>query len=209
MVCNALIDTGATRCCMSEVYYRKLQLPEVQLLLKISVRSATGSNLSLIGLVKCTFLLGDTPFEHSFIVHRKLTKPLILGRDFLVQNQIAVIYLDKGKCILDHQQHELLATMDVEVKPLLILANSLTIPGRNLTVVQVDSTLTKEQSGFLYEIEPNDLLMNEQPKLCIIPIIHKVDVYKPDNVPFVAINLLSDSIYLPNGEAMGFMHHQS
>ena len=25
-VCNALIDTGATRCCMSEEYYRKLQL---------------------------------------------------------------------------------------------------------------------------------------------------------------------------------------
>ena len=23
-VCNALIDTGATRCCMSEEYYRKL-----------------------------------------------------------------------------------------------------------------------------------------------------------------------------------------
>ena len=27
-VCNALIDTGATRCCISEKYYRKLQLPK-------------------------------------------------------------------------------------------------------------------------------------------------------------------------------------
>ena len=25
-MCNALIDTGATRCCMSEKYYKKLQL---------------------------------------------------------------------------------------------------------------------------------------------------------------------------------------
>ena len=25
-VCNALIDTGATRCCISEEFYRKLQL---------------------------------------------------------------------------------------------------------------------------------------------------------------------------------------
>ena len=25
-MCNALIDTGATRCCMSEEYYKKLQL---------------------------------------------------------------------------------------------------------------------------------------------------------------------------------------
>ena len=29
VVCSALNDTGATRCCMSEVYYRKLQLPEI------------------------------------------------------------------------------------------------------------------------------------------------------------------------------------
>ena len=101
-VCNALIDTGATRCCMSEAYYRKLQLPEVQLLHNVSVQSATGSNLAPLGLVKCTFLLGDTPFEYSVIVCRSLTRPLILGRDFLAQNQIAVRYSDQGKNILDH-----------------------------------------------------------------------------------------------------------
>ena len=115
----------------------------------------------------------------------------------------------KWKCILDHQQHELVAAVEVEVKPHLILANSVSIPGRTLAVVQVDSTLAKEKSGYLYEIEFNHLLMNEQPNLYINPIIHKADVYKPDNVPFVAINLSSDSIYLPKGEVIGFMHCQS
>ena len=76
-VCNALIDTGATRCCMNEAYYRKLQLPDIQPLHHVSIRSATGSNLAAPGLVKCTFLLGDTPFEYSFIVCRNLTRPLI------------------------------------------------------------------------------------------------------------------------------------
>ena len=51
--------------------------------------------------------------------------------------------------------------------------------------------------------------MNEQPNLYTIPIIHKVDIYKPGNVPFVAINLSLDVIYLPKGEVMGFMHCQS
>ena len=51
--------------------------------------------------------------------------------------------------------------------------------------------------------------MNEQPNLCIIPTIHKVDVYKSNNVSFVAINLSSDSISLPKGEIIGFMHCQS
>ena len=49
-VCNALIDTGATRCCISEEYYRKLQLMKNNLLLNFNVRSATGSNLAPIGL---------------------------------------------------------------------------------------------------------------------------------------------------------------
>ena len=56
-MCNALIDTGATRCCISE---------------------------NPIGLVNCTFELGGTKFSGDFIVCKNLTRPLILGRDFLI-----------------------------------------------------------------------------------------------------------------------------
>ena len=37
-MCNALIDTGATRCCMSEKYYKKLQLAKINLLQNVNVR---------------------------------------------------------------------------------------------------------------------------------------------------------------------------
>ena len=69
--CNALIDTGATRCCISEEYYRKLQLSKIHLLQNVSVRSATGSNLPPMGLVNCTFMLGDTTFNCDFIACEK------------------------------------------------------------------------------------------------------------------------------------------
>ena len=67
-VCNALIDTGTTRCSISGEYYRKLQLSKIHLLQNVSVRSATGSSLAPIGLVNCTFMLGDTSFDFDFIV---------------------------------------------------------------------------------------------------------------------------------------------
>ena len=67
-LCNALIDTGATRCCISEKYYRKLQLTKIHLLQNVNIRSATGSNLAPIGLIKCTFELGGTRFNCDFIV---------------------------------------------------------------------------------------------------------------------------------------------
>ena len=70
-LCNALIDTSATR-----------------------------SNLSPLGIVNCTFELGKTVFTNDCIVCQNLTRPLILGRDFLMKNRVTVRYSDDGKCTL-------------------------------------------------------------------------------------------------------------
>ena len=83
-MCNALIDTGATRSCMSKKYYKKLQVAEIHLLQNVNVKLATGSNLAPEGLVNCTFEMGKTKFNSEFIVCKNLTRPLILGRDFLI-----------------------------------------------------------------------------------------------------------------------------
>ena len=103
-MCNALIDTGATRSCMSEKYYRKLHLNKIHFLQNIHVRSATCSNLAPLGMVDCTFELGKTKFSSHFIVCKNLTRPLILGQDFLIRNQVSVKYSEEGKCILDYKQ---------------------------------------------------------------------------------------------------------
>ena len=56
---------------------------------------------------------------------------------------------------LDYKQQELIASISVDNKPQLSLANSMTLPGRALAVVYVNNNLKPEQSGLLYEIEPN------------------------------------------------------
>ena len=62
-------------------------------------------------------MLEDTSFDFDFIVCNNLTRPLILGRDFLIQNHITVRYSKNGRCILDHQQQELVAAIDMEIRP--------------------------------------------------------------------------------------------
>ena len=119
-----------------------------------------------------------------------------------------VQYANDGKCILDYQQQELVASLDIEDKPQLILANSMTLPGRSLAVVCVYNTLEPDQSGQLYEIEPNHYLNEICPNLCIIPMMHNADIHKTENVPLVVINLSTDYIYLSKGEFMGFMQNQ-
>ena len=153
-------------------------------------------------------MLGETSFHFDFIVCKNLTRSLILGRDSLIQNHITVRYSDDGKCILDHHEQELVAAMDMKIRPHLSITSSVSIPVRTLAVIQVNNTLTQEQSGHLYDVVPNYLLTNEYPNLYIIPSIHNVDFYKSENVPLVVINFLTDNIYLPKGEIMGFMQCQ-
>ena len=90
LMCNALIDTGAIRSCISETYYQNLPSTKTHHLRNISVRSATGTNLTPLCLINCSFELEKTRFNSDLSVCRNLTRPLILGRDFLIQNHITI-----------------------------------------------------------------------------------------------------------------------
>ena len=73
----------------------------------------------------------------------------------------------------------------------------------------MNNDLKYEQSGQLYEVESNHLLIEECPNLYIIPMMHNVDVHNTQNVPLVIINISTDSVYLLKGEIMDFMQNQS
>ena len=84
-MCNALIDTGTTKSCISERYYQQLPSTKMQSLKNISVKSATGSNLTPLGMIHCSFELGKIKFNSNLIVCRNLTRH----------------YAADGRCILD------------------------------------------------------------------------------------------------------------
>ena len=88
VICNDLVDTGASRSCISESFYRKLNLPPFKTLCRVNVRSVTGSNLVPLGIVTCSFILETENSFTEVIVCKHLVRPLILGEDFLRRNQI-------------------------------------------------------------------------------------------------------------------------
>ena len=97
-MCNALIDTGATKSCISERHYQQSPSMKIQHLKNISVKSATGSNLTPMGMINCSFELGKIRFNSTLSVCKDLTRHLILGRDFLMQNHITVYYVGFSFC---------------------------------------------------------------------------------------------------------------
>ena len=209
MLCNALIDTGATKSCMSESYYKTLHLDSIHSLVNTCVRSTTGSNLSPLGIVNCTLKLGKTSFVNDFIVCQNLTRPLILGKDFLMKNHITVHYAENGKCVLECQQEEMVTTLDITYTPHLKASTSVLLPGRTLAVIQVNSDLKPEQSGQIYEVQPNEVLSEKYPNIYVVPMIHNVDTYVPNTVPMVLINFSIDDVSISKGEIMGFLQSQS
>ena len=199
-MCNTLIDTGTTKSSISERYYQHLPSMKIQCLKNISVKSAMGSDLTPLGMINCSFKLGKLRFNSNLIVCRNLTRLLILGRDFLMQSHITVQYADDGKCILDYQQHEVIASIDIEDKPQLNMTHSVTLPGRTLAIVCICNNLDPKQNGYIYEIEPSGNLYEKYPNLCVIPMIHNVDEHKTEHIPLVVINFASDEIYLLKGD---------
>ena len=85
----------------------------------------------------------------------------------------------------------------------------MSLPGRTLAVIQVNSELKPEQIGQVYEVQPNEVLSEMYPNIYIVPMIHNVDTYIPDTVHMVIINFSIDDISISKGEIMGFLQSQS
>ena len=126
-----------------------------------------------------------------------------------MRNQVTVRYSEDGICILNNHQEELIASLEIVNKPQLKTTASVLLPGRTLAVIQVNSNLEPEQSGQIYEIEPNITISEKYPNLYIVPMLHNVDTYTTESVPLVLINFSADDISFLKGEIMGFLQNQS
>ena len=203
--CNALIDTGASRPCISEAYFKTLPQQTLKGLHRVAVRSASGSSLVPLGFMTSNITLGNKTFQHDFVVCKHLMRPLILGREFLFKNELKVYYSKTGECRLDHKQEELVATVDLQDELTLSLKSGIHIPGRTVAVLNVNSSIHQNYIGQFYNVRANSLLEDEYPQLQIVPTLHKVDNTNTTLIPFVMINLGEDYIFLPKGQVVGFL----
>ena len=92
-----------------------------------------------------------------------------------MKNHITVRYAENGKCILNFQQEEMVATLHITNTPQLRTYSAVLLPGRTLAVIQVNSELKPEQSGQVYEVQPNEVFSEKYPNIYIVPMIHNVD----------------------------------
>ena len=189
-LCNALVDTGVTRSCLSEEYYQQLFLPGLKPGHKLQVRTASGSSLCPTGTITCNFKLGKQLFSFEFIVCRGLSRPCILGLDFLRKHKIGIGWSPSGKFQLDFHQQVLVESVKVYMSgPTLQTRQCINIPSRSLMVLNAKATIDKHMMGGLYKVVPNFLLSDEYPELVLIPTIHNVEITETQCIPYILLNL--------------------
>ena len=202
-LCNALVDTGTTRSCLSEEYYQQLLLPGLKPVHKLQVRTASGSSLCPTGTITCDFKLGKQPFSFEFIICRGLSRPCILGLDFLRKYKIGIGWSPNGKFQLDLHQQVLVESIKVYMSgPTLQTRQCITIPSRSLMVLNAKATIDKHMEGGLHKVVPNFLLSDEYPELVLIPTVHNVEITKIECIPYILLNLSEEAIFLRKGEIL-------
>ena len=85
-----LFDTGAMKSIMSLEMYEKLKFNYLNTTSIPHVVGASGESLGARGRTKCKVNINGRIFYKTFIVCKHLKRPIILGRDFSIQNCIGI-----------------------------------------------------------------------------------------------------------------------
>ena len=171
------------------------------------VKSATGSNLCPMGITGCEFKIGDRGYKTDFVVCKNLTRPCILGINFLRKHNIFAGWTAEGKFKLISQQEFLVESLEVLMDgPMIYNKQGITVPGRKLAVIKVSIQMDETMDGQMFEVKPNFLLTNEHPNLVIMPMLHQTTGEKQKYIPLALLNLAEDeAIYLRKGEILGHL----
>ena len=178
---NTLFDTGAMKSAMSRKMHEKLKLNNLDTASIPHVVGASGKSLGARGRTKCEININGKIFYQTFIVCEHLKRPIILGRDFSIQNCIGISWTKSNTHQLT-QNNEVIAEMaeyQTSSRSSVSLKKNIKVPPRSCAVVDVDINTTKE---IKVEIIPNQLWLTANPNICTYPMIADLKDRDPNMV---------------------------
>ena len=206
---------------MSWKMYQKLNLNNLDTASIPHVVGVSGESLGTRGRTKCRNNINGKIFYQSFIVCKHLKRPIILGRDFSIQNSIGISWTKTNTHKLTENNEVIAETAEyqTESKSSVSLKRNIKVPPRSCAVVDVDINTTEE---IKIEVIPDQVWLSANPNICTYPMIADLKDRKPNTVtPFVIVNfshhehlhLLKDHIValrrkrLQQRRSIGNLHH--
>ena len=79
------------------------------------------------------------------------------------------------------------------------------IQARSIMVITTNADFQIQDQGKIFEVKPTEEFIISHPNLITLPIIHKTDTEKRENVPYLLINLANDDEHILKGEEIAIM----
>ena len=193
-VFSCLFDTGAKVSCMNMETCTALGLLNSISDTSTQVNTASGQDMGIVGHVMVTFKLGKQSFTHKFLVCRFLTRPFILGEDYLSKNCMHMEW-DGNKRAISYMSNVLvIASQEVMEEPLK-LCNAIKIPARSFVVAP---TYCSQMFTGRVCARPSDELKHKFPNLYMEPIqFNNSEGKQQKEIPYMIINLdYNDEVYI-------------
>ena len=202
---NTLFDTGAMKSVMSWNMYEKLILNDLDTTSIPHVVGALGESLGARGRTKCEININGKIFYQTFIVCKHLKRPIILGRDFSIQNCIGMSWTKSNTHQLTQNNVVIAETAEYQTpsRSSVSLKKNIKVPPCSCTVVDVDINTTEE---IKVEVTPDQLWLSANPNICTYPMIADLKDRELNTVtPFVIVNFShNEHLHLPKDHIVAF-----
>ena len=202
---NTLFDTGTMKSVMSWKMYKKLNLDNLDTSSISHVVEASGESLGTRGRTKCEVNINGKIFYQTFMVCEHLKRPMILCRDFSIQNCIGISWTKANTCQLTQNNEVITETTEYQKtsRSLVSLKRNIKVPPRSCAVVNIDINTTEE---IKVEVIPDKLWLSANPNICTYPMITDLKDREPNTITlFVIINFSHhEHLHLPKDHVVAF-----
>ena len=100
---SSLFDTGAQVSCIKYDTVSELDLLHQVSESSTCIRTANGQDVGVKGSIVINFHIGNCSFTHQFIVCNGITRPFILGEDFLSHHCFKLGWTDDNKRFAEYK----------------------------------------------------------------------------------------------------------
>ena len=174
----------------------------------ITVNMASRQNMGIAGDVRITFKIGRKySFTHRFVVCENLSRPFILGANFMSEHYMKLGWAPGRKRTLGYLDETItVASQEVTNEPL-VLRNSIRIPARNCAVVPV--YCAQMFSGKVMAVLCDEL-KQEFPNIYLEPMqMDNTEGKSHDTIPYMIVNLdYHDMVYIKKDTPVAYIYEE-
>ena len=167
------------------------------------IRTTNGQDIGVKGSIVVSFKIGPCSFTHKFVVCEGITRPFILGEEFLSHHCFKLGWTDGNKRFAKYRSEVIAVASKAVMDDRIMVSHSVRIPARHFAMVP-----TKCPNMFSGRVEahPCPEFKNKFPNLYLEPMqYNNPDGKWQEEIPYMIINLEHDKdIYLGKDTVMAY-----